>query len=129
MLTKDLKKVTLKRSEEKLTGKMALSWSTHCLRNEEFTYDNDATYIDSNKENAEFLYQKERQFSGLLGFIAELDICVTADFRKGNVSPCDGILNQLISQAKAAGKKMAVFSSDSAARSNDIFRECDKEGG
>ena len=229
MLTKDLRKVTLKKSEENVTGKMGLSWIAHCLRNygfesiinkyycgkrnsnreiessrkiesgtlmlisggqriedietlradgalvrslgwksmissdtlreflkdkrnsakmrkinndlaikvmrdsklEEFTYDNDATYIDSNKESAEFSYQKERQFSGLLGFIPELDICVTADFRKGNVSPCDGILNQLrkaISQAKAAGKKITVFRSDSAAHSNDIFRECDREG-
>jgi len=97
----------------------------------EFTYDNDATYIDSNKISAEFSYQKERQFSGLLGFIAELDICITADFRKGNISPCDGILNQLrkaISQAKTAGKRVTVFRSDSAVHSNEIFRECDKEG-
>jgi hypothetical protein len=229
MLTKDLRRVTLKKSDENVTGKMGLSWIAHCLRNygfgkiinkhyrgnrnsnreikasrkieagalmlisggqriedlevlradrtlarslgwdsmissdtlreflkdkrnsakmrsinneltikamrdselTEFTYDNDATYIDSNKDSAEYSYQKERQFSGLLGFIAELDICITADFRKGNVSPCDGILNQLrkaISQAKAAGKRIAVFRSDSAAHSNDIFRECDEEG-
>lgn len=228
MITKDLRRVTLKKSEENVTGKMGLSWIAHSLRNyglkdiidncyhgkrnsnreiessrkiesgammfisggqriedmevlradgalvrslgwksmissdtlreflkekknsakmrktnndlaikvmrdselKEFTYDNDATYIDSSKDSAEFSYQKERQFSGLLGFIAELDICVTADFRKGNVSPCDGILNQLrkaISQAKAAGKKITVFRSDSAAHSNEIFQECDKE--
>jgi hypothetical protein len=229
MLTKDLSRVTLKKSDENVTGKMGLSWITHCLRDygfeeiidnhycgkrnsnreiapsrkieagalmfmaggqriedietlradvalvrslgwdsmigadtlreflkdernsakmrqinneltskamkdselEEFTYDNDATYIDSNKDSAEFSYQKERQFSGLLGFIPELDICITADFRKGNISPCDGVLNQLrkaISRAKAAGKRITVFRSDSAAHSNDIFRECDRNG-
>ncbi|MEA1878393.1 MAG: IS1380 family transposase [Bacteroidota bacterium] len=96
----------------------------------EFTYDNDATYIDSNKNSAEYSYQKKRQYSGLLGFIPELDICSTMDFRRGNVSPCDGILNQLrkaVAQAKEAGKKIAIFRSDSAAHSNEIFKECAKE--
>ena len=60
-----------------------------------FTYGNDATYIDSDKNSAEYSYQKKRQYSGLLGFIPELDICSTVDFRRGNISPCDGILNQL----------------------------------
>jgi hypothetical protein len=228
MLTKDLRRVTLKKSDENVTGKMGLSWIAHCLRDygfkgiidkhyrgkrnsnreieasrkiesgalmlisggqriedieilradgalvrslgwekmisadtlreflkgkrnsakmrrinneitlkvmrdselEGFTYDNDATYIDSNKDSAEFSYQKARQFSGLLGFIPELDICVTADFRKGNVSPCEGILKQLrkaISRAEEAGKRIRVFRSDSAAHSNEIFRECDSK--
>lgn len=96
----------------------------------EFTYDNDATYIDSEKKSAEYSYQKKRQYSGLLGFISELDICSTVDFRRGNVSPCDGILNQLrkaVAQAKEAGKRIAVFRSDSAAHSNEVFRECEEE--
>lgn len=97
----------------------------------EFTYDNDATYIDSEKNSAEYSYQKKRQYSGLLGFITELDMCSTVDFRRGNVSPCDGILNQLkkaVVQAKEAGKRIKVFRSDSAAHSNEVFRECEKEG-
>lgn len=229
MITKDLSRVTLKKTEENVTGKMGLSWITQCLRDygfkgivdknysgrrnsnreisasrkieagalmyiaggeriedieilradvalvknlgwksmisadtlreflrnkrnagkirrinkeltvkamresavKEFTYDNDATYMDSNKDSAEYSYQKERQFSGLLGFIPELDICSTVDFRRGNISPSEGILNQLrkaICQAKAAGKRIAAFRSDSAAHSNEIFRECEKEG-
>lgn len=98
---------------------------------EEFTYDNDATYLNSNKESAEYSYQKRKQFSGLLGFIKELDVCNTMDFRRGNVSPCDGILNQLrktVAQAKRAGKSIARFRSDSASHSNEIFRECENEG-
>jgi len=228
MIAKELSRVTLKKSEEKVTGKMGLSWIGHCLRdygftaiidrhysmkrnsnrqietsrkieagvfmfvaggqriedienlrkdralvrtlgwkkmiapdtlrdflkdkrnaaklrqvnhelaikvmreskNSEFTYDNDATYIDSSKESAEYSYQKKRQYSGLLGFISELDILSTVDFRRGNVSPCDGILNQLrkaVAQAKEAGKRIAVFRSDSAAHSNEVFKECGEE--
>ncbi len=40
----------------------------------EFTYDNDATYMDSNKECAQWSYQGSRQMSGLLGYIAELGV-------------------------------------------------------
>ena len=38
---------------------------------EEFTFDNDATYIDSAKDSAGYSYQGRRQMSGLLGCIAE----------------------------------------------------------
>ena len=96
----------------------------------EFTYDNDATYFDSEKKSAAYSYQKKKQFSGLLGFIAELGLCNTVDFRRGNVSPQSGILNQLrkaVRQAKAAGKKIKRFRSDSAAHKNAIFRECNKK--
>jgi len=229
MIAKELNRVTLKKSEENVTGKMGLSWTGHCLRDygftaiidkhysmkrksnrqikasrkieagvlmfiaggeriedienlradkamvrtlgwgkmiaadtlrdflkdkrnaaklrqinqelaikvmreseiSEFTYDNDATYIDSDKKSAEYSYQKKRQYSGLLGFIPELDICNTVDYRRGNVSPCDGILNQLrkaVAQAKKAGKRIGMFRSDSAAHSNDVFKECEEEG-
>ena len=40
----------------------------------EFTYDNDATYFDSDKKSAAYSYKKTRQFSGLIGCIAELGI-------------------------------------------------------
>lgn len=97
---------------------------------EEFTYDNDATYFNSNKECAQYSYQKEKQMSALLGFIAEIGICLTMDYRPGNVSPADGILNQLrkaIQLTKEIGKKITRFRSDSAAYNKKIFRLCDKE--
>ncbi len=95
---------------------------------EEFTYDNDATYIDSNKDSAKYSYQKEKQFSGLIGCIAELGMINTVEYRRGNVSPQVGILNQLrkaVEQAKAAGKRIKIFRSDSAAHQNEIFTCCD----
>jgi hypothetical protein len=100
-------------------------------KEEELTYDNDATYLDSEKRSAEWSYQGRKQFSGLLGFIAELGICNTVDYRRGNISPQTGILNQLrkaVSQAKVAGKRIARFRSDSAGHQNDIFEYCNEKG-
>ena len=39
------------------------------LEEDELTYDNDATYFDSDKESAQYSYQKRKQFSGLTGCI------------------------------------------------------------
>jgi len=95
----------------------------------ELTYDNDATYFNSNKNCATYSYKKEKQMSGLLGYIAELNgICITAQYRPGNVSPATGILDDL-KQArllcKKSGKRLTRFRSDSAAHNFDIFKYCD----
>jgi len=101
------------------------------LEEEELTYDNDATYFDSEKESAQYSYQKRKQFSGLTGCIAELGMINTVDFRRGNVSPQTGIMNQIrkaVGQAKAAGKRIKNFRSDSAAYRMDVMTYCDIEG-
>ena len=101
------------------------------LEESELTYDNDATYFDSDKDSAAFSYQKRKQFSGLIGCIAELGMINTVDFRRGNVSPQSGITNQLqkaVAQAKAAGKKIKNFRSDSAAYRMDVMAYCAIEG-
>ena len=98
------------------------------LEEEDLTYDNDATYFDSKKESAEYSYQKRKQFSGLTGCIAELGMINTVDFRRGNVSPQTGIMNQLrktVAQVKAAGKRIKDFRSDSAAYRMDVMTYCD----
>lgn len=100
-------------------------------KEEEFTYDNDATFIDSNKRSAAYSYQGIRQFSGLTGCVAELGLVNTVDFRPGNISPQAGILNQLrktARQAEKVGKRVARFRSDSAAHQNKIFTFCDSKG-
>ena len=101
------------------------------LEEEGLTYDNDATYFDSEKESAGYSYQKRTQFSGLIGSIAELGMINTVDFRRGQVSPQDGVMNQLkeaVGQAKAAGKRIKIFRSDSAAYRMDAMTYCDIEG-
>ena len=98
---------------------------------EGLTYDNDATYFDSGKDSAKYSYQKEKQFSALVGVIAECGIINTVDYRPGNISPATGILNQLrkaCRQAKEAGKRIERFRSDSAAYQNKIMTFCDGKG-
>ncbi len=100
-------------------------------RETEFTFDSDATYMDSGKKVAEYSYQKRRQMSGLLGSIAEIGIINTVDYRRGNASPQTGILNQLRKacfQARCAGKRISRFRSDSAAHQDKIFTYCSKNG-
>ena len=99
-------------------------------KEEEFTYDNDATYIDSEKKSARYSYLGEKQFSSLMGCIAELGLINTVEYRRGNISPQTGILNQLrkaVSQAKKAGKRIKIFRSDSAAYQSKIMTYCDRE--
>jgi len=119
-----------KRSNARIRGennKMVIK-ALRGLEAEELTYDNDATYFDSEKESANYSYQKRKQFSGLIGRIEELGMINTVDFRRGNVSPQTGVLNQLkkaTAQAKAAGKRIGIFRSDSAAYRQDIMIHCD----
>ncbi len=97
---------------------------------QEFTYDNDATYIDSAKRSASYSYKKVKQFSGLIGCVAELGLINTVEYRTGRVSPSFGVYNQLREaneQVKEAGKKLKRFRSDSAGHQNSIFKYCDRE--
>ena len=97
---------------------------------EEFTYDGDATYFDSEKDSATYSYNKRKQYSGMLGFIAELGICNTMDFRPGHVSPQTGVLNQLRkaqAQARSVGKRIARARFDSAGHKNEVFEFCEEE--
>lgn len=99
-------------------------------KEEEFTYDNDATYMDSRKDSAAYSYNKTKQMSALMGCVAELGVVNTVDYRRGNISPQSGILNQLrkaCRQAEAAGKRIKVFRSDSAGAQDRIFTYCDKK--
>lgn len=95
----------------------------------EFTFDSDATYMDSDKDCAQWSYQKRRQMSGLMGSIAEIGMISTVDYRRGNASPQVGIFNQLLKacdQARRAGKSISRFRSDSAAHQDKIFTYCSK---
>jgi hypothetical protein len=101
------------------------------VKEKEFTFDSDATYIDSGKDSAEYSYQGRKQMSALTGSIAELGVIDTVDYRRGNESPAQGILNQLRKacwQAKQAGKRIRRFRSDSAAHQDKIFTYCSLNG-
>ena len=97
---------------------------------EEYTYDNDATYFESLKDSAAYSYRETKDFSGLLGFIPELNLCVTMDLRAGNISPRDGILKQIqemYNLCKINKKKIKQIRLDSAGHNSEIFKFCNKE--
>lgn len=97
----------------------------------EFTYDNDATYFESRKRSAEYSYRGSKDFSGLLGFVPELNLCTTMEFRRGNISPREGILNQIKDMrgiCERTGKRLRRIRLDSAGHNKDIFNYCNKEG-
>lgn len=94
----------------------------------ELTYDNDTTYIDSEKDSAEYSYQKKKQFSAMMGYIPEIGMINTVNYRAGNESPQVGIYNQLrktCAQARRVGREIKIFRSDSAAHQIEIFTYCD----
>jgi len=112
----------LKLVNRKLTKQLIRQSKTEGL-----TLDIDATYIETGKESAKINYEGEKSFSVLLGFIAELDLCVASRYRNGNISPVEGIKEELadaIKLAREAGKRITYFRSDSAAYTADIINCC-----
>ena len=62
---------------------------------DDFTLDNDATLIETEKECAQMNYKGFTAFSVLLSFLAELDLCVCSDYRNGAESAGTGIKEQI----------------------------------
>jgi len=68
MITKELNSVTLKKTEENVTGKMGLSWIGHCLRDYGFTAIMDRHY--SRKRNSNRQIEASRKIeAGVLMFV------------------------------------------------------------
>lgn len=94
---------------------------------DDLTLDIDATYIETEKRSAKINYAGDRSFSVLLGFIADLDLCIASRYRNGNISPVEGIKEELVDSiklAREAGRRIAYFRSDSAAYTADIINCC-----
>lgn len=92
-----------------------------------FTLDTDATLIETEKECAEMNYKGFTAFSALLSFLADLDLCVAANYRNGAVHAGVGTKGQLEyadDLLKSLGKKLKYFRSDSAGYSADVFNTC-----
>src|SRR4030067_950228 len=52
---------------------------------QEYTLDTDATIIESEKEDAQWTYKKEKGYQPLLGFLFEKGLVLHDEFRDGNV--------------------------------------------
>ncbi len=97
---------------------------------EEYTLDIDATPIESEKEEAKVTYKGFKGYMPLLGYLAELDICLLDEFREGNVSPGQSNREFLEACLKVmpARKRIAHFRADSAAYQASVINLCHKKG-
>ena len=92
-----------------------------------FTLDTDATLIETQKACAEMNYKGFTAFSVLLSFLADLDLCVCADYRNGAAHAGTGTKEQIEhtdNLLKSMGKKLKYFRSDSAAYNAEVFNLC-----
>jgi hypothetical protein len=100
-----------------------------CLRDEEenYTLDVDATVIEAEKQSAQWTYKKVKGYQPILGFLAETELCVAYEFRKGNVPAHAGAVEFLNTcEAKLPeGKQIARIRSDAAFYRSDVFNWCE----
>lgn len=95
-----------------------------------FTLDTDATLIETEKSCAKMNYDGFTSFSVLLSFLADLDLCISSNYRNGNAHAGKGVKEQLKytnKLLKSLNKKLKYFRSDSAAYEAGVFNYCSKE--
>jgi hypothetical protein len=95
-------------------------------RRTEYTLDQDATIIESEKDAAQYTYLKEKGYYPFLGFLYEGGIALDDEFRDGNVSPATGALESLkrCDQKMPPGKRIAYFRADSASYQAEVLNYC-----
>jgi len=94
------------------------------------TLDVDATFIEAHKQKAKFSFHKEPGYYPMLGFVAETQQALLAEFRDGNASPSSGalqFLKQLVGRLPETIEKIRLRS-DSAWFNIDVMDYC-QEGG
>lgn len=93
-----------------------------------FTLDIDATIIQANKADAVKTYKGIVGYQPMLGIIAENNITVYSEFRKGNCSPQKGIVSFIAKCRENIGNRISYLRSDSAAFQKSVVRYLVKEG-
>jgi len=95
-----------------------------------YTLDVDATVIEAEKQGAAWTYKKVKGYQPILGFIAENGVCLSYEFREGNVvagaraveflEECERVLPE--------GKEMRTIRSDSAFYQAEVLNWCEERG-
>ena len=94
------------------------------------TMDQDATYIEANKDEAKYCYKGNKAYSILMSFISGIGICIATEMREGNVSPSKGLLEQLKmcnEKLKKLDIKLLNYRADSASYNAEIINYCEEE--
>jgi hypothetical protein len=90
----------------------------------------DATVIAADKEDAEWTYKKVRGFQPMLGFVAELGVCLHDEFRAGNV-PAGAEAVKFIEACQeqlSGSRRIKAIRSDSAWYQAEVFNWCEDNG-
>lgn len=95
---------------------------------ENFTLDIDATIIESNKGDALRTYKGTVGYQPMLGIIAENNITVGSEFRQGNTSPMEGIVNFIKKCRENTANRISYVRSDSAAFQKAVVKYLVNEG-
>jgi len=92
----------------------------------EYTLDVDATVIESEKQEAQWTYKKEKGYQPLLGFLFELGLVLRDDFRDGNTPAQAGAVEFLerSHEMMPKGKRIAYYRADSASYQAEVINHC-----
>jgi hypothetical protein len=93
----------------------------------EYTLDVDATVIEAEKREAQWTYKKVRGYQPILGFLAENGVCLTHEFREGNVAAQSGAL-RFLERCLRLCPKIKYLRSDSAFYQAEVFNLCQERG-
>lgn len=93
----------------------------------DFTLDIDTTIIKANKGEAVKTYKGTVGYQPMLGIIAENNITVYSEFRKGNRSPQQGIVKFIERCRENIGGRISYLRSDSAAFQKAVVKYLVKE--
>jgi hypothetical protein len=95
-----------------------------------YTLDVDAFEIIGEKETAAFTYKGHQGYMPLVGFLAEVGLCVHDEFREGNVSPSFGQQEfyRECTQRMAPGKRIGYYRADSASYQAGLINTLDRDG-
>lgn len=96
----------------------------------EYTLDVDAVVIESEKEDAQWTYKKEKGYQPLLGFLFEPGLLIKDEFRDGNV-PAGSRIKELLQsccEKMPQGKRIGYFRSDSAGYQASVINYCTDNG-
>ncbi len=97
------------------------------LATPDYTLDVDATVIEAEKKEAEWTYKKVRGYQPLLGYLRETGVCLTHEFREGNVAAQAGAL-KFLKRCLRLCPKITRLRSDSAYYQAEVLNWCEEKG-
>jgi hypothetical protein len=100
---------------------------TSRLAIQEYTLDVDATVIESWKEEAKPTYKEVPGYQPILGFLAETGVCLSHEFREGNVAAHSRAL-AFVKRCVRLCPKIKYLRSDSAFYQADVINWCQANG-